>query len=107
VLYEYRCYYAVPGRLPDLHRRFRDLSLRLFEKHGLKQIGLWTADTGESNRLHYILQWNDHTDRERGWKSFAADREWQAGREASEANGPLIARIVTELWNPTDYSKLV
>lgn len=104
MLFEYRCYYAVPGRLVDLHARFRNLSLRLFEKHGFAPVGFWTAETGESNRLHYILRWPDAGSREQGWKAFATDPEWKAGREASEANGPLVARIVSELWTATDYS---
>lgn len=92
--------------MSDLQRRFRDVTLPLFKRHGIGVIGFWTAEVGKSNRIHYILQWQDMTDREARWKAFASDPDWHTGRDASEAGGPLIRRIVNEFWNPTDYSLL-
>jgi NIPSNAP len=104
MLYEYRCYDAMPGRLPDLHRRFETVTLRLFAKHGIEPVGFWVADVGASNQLHYILRWKDMAERAERWNAFAKDPEWQEGKTASEANGPLIARVVNEFWSPTHYS---
>ena len=104
MLYEYRCYEAVPGRLTDLHRRFQDLTLRVFERHGMEQVGFWVTDVGTNNQLHYILRFQDAADRTAKWKAFQADEEWKQGRAASEANGPLTARIVNQIWSPTPYS---
>ena len=56
--------------------------------------------------LHYILRWADMAEREKRWTAFLADEEWVKARAASEAAGPLVARIVNEFWRPTAYSPL-
>lgn len=104
MLYEYRLYDAVPGRLPDLHRRFQEVTLPLFERHGIEQVGFWVADVGLSNQLHYILRWRDMAERQAKWAAFAADPEWVARKSASESNGQLVARISNQFWSPTAYS---
>ena len=58
MLYELRIYECVPGRLPDLNKRFDTITLKLWEKHGIKQAGFWTTVIGESNQtLYYMLAW--------------------------------------------------
>ena len=60
MLYEYRVYEAMPGKLDELHARFRDHTLDLFEKHGIRNIGYWTVDVGDANdRLIYIVAFDD------------------------------------------------
>jgi hypothetical protein len=106
VLYEYRRYQAVPGRLPDLHRRFREVTVKLFAKHGIEQVGFWEPVVGRTNELHYILRWKDMADREHRWNAFATDPEWVSARDASEANGPLVDNVVNSFWQPSDYSAM-
>ena len=107
MIYEYRMYEAMPGKLPDLNARFRNHTLKLFEKHGMTNIGYWTANVGDySNRLIYILGFEDVAQRESAWNGFRNDPEWQAVVAESEANGPLVARVFNTLLNPTDYSPL-
>ena len=107
MIYEYRVYEAVPGRLPDVNARFRNHTLKLFEKHGMKNIGYWTPSVGDySNRLIYILGFEDAAQRERAWAAFRSDPEWQAIVAETEANGPIVARVTNTLLSPTDYSPL-
>lgn len=106
MLYEYRRYEAMPGRLPDLHRRFREITLGLWERHGIQQVGFWEASVGTSNELHYLLRWQNMGDREAKWTAFQADPEWQRARAATEANGPIVRRVENAFWAPTDYSNL-
>ena len=106
MIYEYRVYEAMPGKLPALNARFREVTLRLFEKHGLKVVGFWETVVGTSNQLHYMLSFQNLGDRERAWAAFGADAEWQAARAASEKNGPLVARVQNSIWRPTDYSPM-
>ena len=107
MIYEYRIYEAMPGKMPDLHARFRNHTLKLFEKHGIKNIGYWTANVGEySNRLLYMLAFESVQQRERAYAAFAADPEWQRVRAESEVNGPLVARVFNTLLTSTDYSPL-
>jgi len=107
VIYEYRVYEAMPGKMPQLHARFRDHTLRLFERHGIKSIGYWTSMIGDySNRLIYIVAYENLEQRGRAWASFAADPEWHRVVEESTVGGALTTRTFNTMLNPTDYSPL-
>jgi hypothetical protein len=106
MIYEYRAYYAMPGRMPDIQKRFADVTMRLFQKHGIKVVGFWETVIGESNELVYICAYDDLAHRERVWQAFLADPEWQAAKKASELNGPLLERVVNKIWRPTAFSPL-
>ncbi|MBI2887907.1 MAG: NIPSNAP family protein [Chloroflexi bacterium] len=106
MLYEYRVYEAMPGRLPALNARFRNTTLGFFEKHGIKVVGFWEALVGTSNELHYLLAFEDMGHRERAWAAFGADPGWASARAETEKDGPLVARIRNAFWRPTDYSPL-
>ena len=101
---EWRIYDAVPGRLPDLHNRFANHTLGLFEKHGIENIGYWTEVFGTSNRLVYMLGYPSLGDREKSWKAFMKDPDWQKARTGSEKNGPLVAKVYNRILRPTAYS---
>lgn len=107
MIYEYRVYEAMPGKLAELHARFRNHTLALFEKHGMKNIGYWTARVGDyTNRLIYLLAFDSAEQREQAWADFQADPEWRRVVAESEAGGPLLARAFNSLLTPTDYSPL-
>ena len=107
MLYEYRVYEAAYGKLPELHARFRDHTLRIFERHGFKSIGYWTPEVGDnSDRVVYIVAFEDAAHRERAWAAFRADPEWQRVKAESEPDGPLAARVFNTLLTATDYSPL-
>lgn len=107
MLYELRMYHAMPGRLPDLNKRFDTITLKLWEKHGIKQVGFWTfAVGGQSNDLWYMLEWKDMAEREKLWNGFMADPEWQAARAKTEENGPLLRSLENAFLTPTAYSKM-
>jgi hypothetical protein len=106
MIYEYRAYYVVPGRMPDIQRRFSDVTMRLFEKHHIKVVGFWETVVGESNELVYICAYDDLAARQRAWDAFVADPEWQEAKKQSEMNGPLVERVVNKIWRPTKFSPL-
>jgi len=106
MIYEYRAYYVMPGRMPDIQRRFADVTMNLFTKHGIMVVGFWETVVGESNELVYICAYEDLAQRQRAWASFMADQEWQAARKASEANGPLVQRVVNKIWKATSFSPM-
>src|SRR5712692_11443757 len=71
MVHELRVFHCVPGRLAALLKRFETHTLRLFEKHGIKQLGFWTVAIGtSSNDLFLILQWESLAERERKFGSF-------------------------------------
>jgi hypothetical protein len=107
MLYELRIYEAVPGRLPDLNRRFDTITLKIWEKHGIKQAGFWTTLIGGSNQiLYYLLAWESLAERETKWGAFQVDPEWHSARAQTEANGPLVERVINEILAPTSFSSV-
>jgi len=103
-LQEKRVYEAMPGKLPDLHNRFSNHTMALFEKHGIENVAYWTEDVGTSNRLVYMLGYPDLAAREKGWAGFRSDPEWQKARAASEENGALVRVSKHSILRLTDYS---
>ena len=107
MIYELRVYRTIPGRLPALLSRFQNHTLKLWEKHGIRQAGFWTTLVGESNNdLTYLLAWESLAEREQKWNKFATDPEWVAARAESEKDGPIVAHAENSILTPTAYSKL-
>ena len=107
MIYELRNYHCVPGKLPAIVKRFETLTCRLFEKHGIKQVGFWTVAIGESSSdLIYMLQWESLADRDQRFAAFARDPEWIEGRAKSEEDGPIVASITNSILMPTKFSAL-
>ncbi len=105
MIYELRVYRCVPGRLPALLERFQRHTLRLWEKHGIRQAGFWTTLVGESNQdLTYLLAWEGLAERETKWAAFLADPEWQQARAESERDGPIVQTVSNQLLAPTAFS---
>ena len=110
-VFELRIYTCAPGKLPDLLKRFREHTCKLFEKHGMENIGYWVpvdVENGSETTLYYVL---GHKSREAAKESFAAfgkDPEWQAARAASEAAGKILARPPESIFmKATDYSPAI
>ena len=107
MLYELRIYECVPGKLPDLNKRFSTITLKLWEKHGIKQAGFFTTLVGESNQeLTYMLAWESLADREKKWTAFQSDPEWITARAKTEEDGQIVANIVNQLLVPTSFSSV-
>ena len=107
-IYEMRTYTTPPGKLDDLHNRFRKHTNRFFVKHGMTLVGYWTLDEGieKENTLFYIIAHEDHAAAKKSWKAFIEDPEWKKVYEESRINGPLVANIKSQFMTPTDYSQL-
>ena len=74
MIYEMRVYRCLPGRLPALLKRFETITLKLWEKHGIRPAGFFTTLVGESNQeLTYLLAWESLADREKKWAAFQSD----------------------------------
>ena len=107
MIHELRIYRCVPGRLPDLNKRFETVTLKIWEKHGIRQVGFWTTVIGDSNQeLSYMLEWKDLAERERVWGGFMTDPDWLKARAETEKNGPIVANITSTILQPTAFSKL-
>ena len=107
MIYELRIYHCIPGRLPALLNRFETITLKLWERHGIKQAGFWTVGIGDSNQdLYYLLEWDSLADREKKWDAFGSDPEWLEKRAATEADGQIVASVNNQILMPTKFSSV-
>ena len=107
MIYELRIYHCVTGRLPALLKRFDTVTLKLWERHGIRQAGFWTVGIGESNQdLYYMLAWESLAEREAKWEAFANDPEWHEKRAESEKDGPIVATLSNQILLPTGFSSV-
>jgi hypothetical protein len=107
LIHELRIYTATTGKLPALLARFRNHTLKLFEKHGITNVAYWTNSIGgRSDELWYVVGFQDLAQRDAAWKAFASDPEWQAVRAESEKDGALVHHIENRIMTPTDFSPL-
>ena len=107
MIYEFRCYTVALGKMNDLQSRFRDHTMKLFDKHGIKPIGFFTPVIAEaSNKFYFIIEFRDLAHRESAWAAFGADPEWQKALEESHKNGELVISIENKILAPTDFSPL-
>jgi hypothetical protein len=108
-VYELRTYTAPEGKLGELQARFRNHTVKLFEKHGMTNIGYWVPvdeKTGQpsGNTLVYILAYPSLEARTKSWDGFRMDPAWTAARNESEKNGKLLEKIDSVFLKATDYS---
>ena len=102
-VFELRTYTTNEGKLDDLHARFREHTMALFEKHGMHNVGYWVPDD-QPNTLIYLISHTSLEAAEDSWQAFGADPEWRAVYQASIADGRLVKKIDSIFMTPTDYS---
>ncbi|HUU35069.1 MAG TPA: NIPSNAP family protein [Vicinamibacterales bacterium] len=107
-VFELRTYTAPDGKLGELHARFRDHTLRIFEKHGMTSvIYLAPMDApAAQNQLVYLLAHQDREAAKASWEAFRNDPEWKKVAAESQANGPLTSKVESMFLTATDYSPL-
>ena len=103
-LIELRVYTATKGKLDALNARFRDHTLKLFEKHGMINLGYWMPIENPDEKLYYLLAHKDRATRNASFKAFQADADWQKAHAESEKDGKLVTKIEEHFLSATDYS---
>jgi hypothetical protein len=107
-VFEIRTYHTFPGRLDALHRRFRDHTMKMFQKHGMTNVGYWVPQDSPAHEttLIYVIS---HTSREAAkanWAAFSADPEWQKISDDSQKDGKIVEKVESVFVDATDYSPL-
>jgi hypothetical protein len=107
-IYELRTYIAADGKLENVLARFRNHTTKLFEKHGMQNIGYWVAADApaSSNTLIYVISHKNREAAKASWDAFRADPEWVKVKSESEANGAIVDKVISVFMTPTDFSKL-
>ncbi|MGH9657248.1 MAG: NIPSNAP family protein [Bryobacteraceae bacterium] len=107
-VFEMRTYYTLEGRLDALNARFRNHTTRLFEKHGMKNIGYWVPmdEPDSKNKLVYLLSHESREQAKKSWDAFRADPDWKKAQAESEVSGKIVAKVESVFLNATDYSAI-
>ncbi len=107
-VFELRTYYCLPGRLPALLARFRNHTVKLFEKHGMTNVGYWVPqDSPKSdNTLIYLLAHSSREAAAKSWDAFRQDQDWIKVRTASEADGKIVEKVESIYMDATDFSAM-
>ena len=105
-VFELRTYTTAPGKLGDLHKRFADHTMKIFSRHGMKNIIYWTPDDSKlkTNTLVYVLAHKSRAAAKKNWTAFRNDPDWKKAFAASRKNGPIVTKVVSQFLNPTGYS---
>jgi len=107
-VFELRTYTANEGKLEALHARFRDHTTKLFEKHGMTNVGYWSPKEAplSQNSLIYVLAYPSREAANKSWEEFREDSEWKKVKQESEAKGELVKKVDSVYMDPTDYSPM-
>jgi len=107
-VFELRTYTANPGRLAELHARFRDNTVELFERHGMTNVIYFEPQDAplSENTLIYLLAHDSREAAQASWDGFRGDPDWQAAAEATRRNGRLVQNVDSVFLDPTDYSEM-
>jgi NIPSNAP protein len=107
-VFEIRTYTAADGKFDALLDRFRNHTTKLFEKHGMTNIGYWIPQDEplSKNTLVYILAHESRDAAKKNWAEFKNDPAWQKIKSDSEAAGPLVTHVDDLYVNPADFSPL-
>jgi hypothetical protein len=107
-VFEIRTYHCLPGRLDALHKRFREHTMKIFEKHGMSNVGYWVPQDSpdHENTLIYVISHASREQAKANWAAFVADPEWKKVAEDSQKDGKIIDHIDSVFVDATDYSPI-
>jgi hypothetical protein len=107
-VFEIRTYHTLPGRLDALQKRFRDHTLKMFEKHGMTNVAYWVPQDSPAKEttLIYVISHASRDAAKANWATFIADPEWKKIAADSQVDGKIIDRIESVYMDATDYSPI-
>ena len=107
-VFELRTYHCAEGKLPDLLARFRNHTMAIFEKHGMKNVAYWVPQDAPASKdtLIYVISHASREAAKKNWAEFMADPEWQKVQKESEANGKIVNKVDSVYMDATDFSPM-
>jgi hypothetical protein len=107
-VFEIRTYHCVPGRLEALNKRFREHTMKVFEKHGMTNVAYWTFEDSpaKENTLIYVISHASREQAAKNWDEFRNDPEWKQIAADSEKGGKIVEKVDSVFVEATDYSPL-
>ncbi|MFM9079988.1 MAG: NIPSNAP family protein [Opitutaceae bacterium] len=107
-VYELRTYTAAAGRGAEVVARFREHTTRIFEKHGMVNVGYWVAadaKDGGGDKLIYLLAHKSRDAAKASWKAFSADAEWKEVAKRTTANGQIVGKDESVFLEAADFAR--
>ncbi len=107
-VFELRTYTAPEGKLSNLEARFRDHTMRIFENHGMMNVGYWTPQDApnSANTLVYIIAHDSREAAAASWDAFRSDPEWSTVSRESQVDGRIVSSVESVFLDPTDFSPI-
>ena len=107
-VFEIRTYHTFPGRLEALHKRFREHTMKIFEKHGMTNVAYWTFEDSpaKESTLIYVIAHVSREQAKKNWAEFNADPEWQKVSADSQIDGKIVEKVESVFVDATDYSPM-
>ena len=107
-VYELRTYTAPDGKLQDLHKRFREHTMRIFRKHGMESVIYLAPQDApmKDNTLVYVITHASRDQAKKNWADFQADPEWTKVSAESQVNGRIVSKVDSVFADATDYSPM-
>jgi hypothetical protein len=104
-VFEVRTYTTAEGKLQDLHKRFRDHTMRIFKKHGMESVIYLAPQDAplKDNTLIYVISHANRDQAKKNWAEFGADPEWQ---KVAAESGVGRVKVDSVFADATDYSPL-
>lgn len=107
-VFEMRTYTTLDGRLEALKARFRDHTMKIFERHGMTNVGYWVPQDSprSENTLIYIISHASREQAKKNWDDFRNDPEWKKVSADSEKDGKIVSKVESVFMSPTDFSQI-
>lgn len=104
MIHELRLYTVVPGRMDVAFRRFKDHLPALFARHGIRNVGRWSATAGPDGPMFaYMMTYEDLAERERQWTGFYGDPEWSGIRARTQGDEEATERFAIHFLRPSPF----
>jgi hypothetical protein len=107
-VFEMRTYTVPPGKMKELHARFRDNICKIMEKHGMTLIGFWVPSDPKAAEevLICIVAHPSQEAAKKAWDELHKDPAYVKEKAEADKNGPTISKVEAKFFNATDYSKI-
>jgi hypothetical protein len=104
-VYELRIYTVPDDKLAALHARFKNHTMRIFQKHNMSNVAYFKPQDApkSQNSLIYLISHPSRAAATENWAAFRKDPEWQ---KVSQESGVGPVTVESIFMDPTDYSPL-
>jgi NIPSNAP len=96
---------TVPGRMPDLVKRFQDHVFAGVDRHGIDSVFVSQTEIRPSiaNEVVFVQRFDSHPDKHEEWDAFILNPVWSAAGMESEKHQPMLTKAARRILNPPAF----